>query len=67
MIRLLPFLVCAALVATSLAARRPALTAAAGSLQQLVDAELSRFPAKAGLYLKHLKTGEEAAVRGDEV
>ena len=35
-------------------------------LQSLLDAELARFPAKAGIYVKHLKTGEEAAVRGDE-
>src|ERR1051326_3214348 len=35
-------------------------------LTRLLDAELSRFPAKAGVYVKHLKTGEEAGVRADE-
>jgi len=40
--------------------------AAQGSLQRLLDAELARFPAKAGIYVKHLPTGEEAVVRGDE-
>lgn len=36
------------------------------SLTRLLEAELARFPAKAGVYLKHLRTGEEAAVRADE-
>ena len=35
-------------------------------LQRLLDAELARFPAKAGVWVKHLTTGEEAAVRGDD-
>ena len=35
-------------------------------LQALLDAELARFPAKVGIYVKHLKSGEEAAVQGDE-
>ena len=35
-------------------------------LQRLLQAELSRIPAKAGIYVKHLKTGEEAAVLPDE-
>ena len=35
-------------------------------LQRLLDAELARFPAKAGVWVKHLATGEEAGVRGDE-
>ena len=42
-----------------------ALTAQTG-LQRLLDAELARFPAKAGIYVKHLGTGETAAVRGDD-
>jgi beta-lactamase class A len=41
-------------------------TRGGAGLQALLDAELARFPAKAGIYVKHLKTGEEAAVRGDE-
>ena len=35
-------------------------------LQRLVDAELARFPGKAGMWVKHLTTGEEAGVRADE-
>ena len=35
-------------------------------LQRLLDAELARFPGKAGVWVKHLTTGEEAAVRADE-
>jgi reactive intermediate/imine deaminase len=31
-----------------------------------LEAELAQFPARTGIYLKHLKTGEEAAVRADE-
>jgi beta-lactamase class A len=39
---------------------------AASGLQRLLDAELARFPGKAGVWVKHLGTGEEASVRGDE-
>jgi len=38
----------------------------ASGLQRLLDAELARFPAKAGVWVKNLTTGEEAAVRADE-
>jgi beta-lactamase class A len=34
-------------------------------LQRLLDAEVARFPARAGVWVKHLKTGEEAAVHAD--
>ena len=34
-------------------------------LHRLLDAELARFPGKAGVWVKHLTTGEEVAVRGD--
>ena len=34
-------------------------------LQRLLDAELARFPGRAGVWVKHLKTGEEAAVQAD--
>ena len=37
-----------------------------GGLQRMLDAELARFPGKAGVWVKHLTTGEEAAVRADE-
>jgi beta-lactamase class A len=36
------------------------------NLTRLLESELSRFPAKAGVYVKHLGTGEQAIVRGDE-
>src|SRR5918994_1257136 len=35
-------------------------------LQRLLDAEIGRFPARAGVWVKHLTTGEEAGVRADE-
>jgi beta-lactamase class A len=35
-------------------------------LQRLLDAELARFPARAGVWVKHLTTGEEAGVRADD-
>jgi beta-lactamase class A len=35
-------------------------------LQRLLDAELSRFPARAGVWVKHLTTAEEAGVRSDD-
>jgi beta-lactamase class A len=37
------------------------------SLQALLDAELPAIPARAGIWVKHLGTGEEGAVRADEV
>lgn len=52
---------CAALALTTTAAGQPA-----GPLQRLLQAELARIPAKAGIYVRHLKTGEEAAVLPDE-
>ncbi len=38
----------------------------APGLQRLLDAELSRFPGKAGVWVKHLTLGEEAGVRADQ-
>jgi beta-lactamase class A len=35
-------------------------------LQRLLEAELARFPGKAGVWVKHLTSGEEAGVRADE-
>ena len=35
-------------------------------ITKLVEAELAAFPAKTGVYVKHLVTGEEIAVRADE-
>src|SRR5215207_8060090 len=31
-----------------------------------LQSQLDQFPARTGLYLKHLKTGEEVAIRADE-
>ena len=39
---------------------------AESGLQRLLDAELARFPGKAGVWVKHLTTGDEAGVRADE-
>ena len=38
----------------------------ASGLQRLLDAELARFPGKAGVWVKHLTLGDEAGVRADE-
>ena len=35
-------------------------------LQRLLDAELARFPGRAGSWVKHLTTGDSAGVRADE-
>src|SRR5262245_8322478 len=45
----------------------PALPQQKGSLQQLLEAEVLRMPARVGLYVKHLRTGEQAAIRADEI
>ena len=39
---------------------------APGDLQKILDAQAAQFPGKAGIWVKHLTTGEEASVRGDE-
>jgi beta-lactamase class A len=55
------------------AASRPRTVAAAApaarpvDLQSLLEGELARFPGRAGVWVKHLTTGEEAGVRADEV
>jgi beta-lactamase class A len=36
------------------------------ALTRLLEVELERFPARTAIFVKHLKTGEEAAVRADE-
>ncbi len=41
-------------------------TAPKSGLTKLLEAELSRFPAKTGVYVKHMTTGEEAGVREHE-
>lgn len=55
----------ASLLTVSLSAAAQTARPASG-LQRLLDAELARFPGKAGVWVKHLTLGEEAAVRADE-
>jgi reactive intermediate/imine deaminase len=43
----------------------PLTAAAQGGLAAVLEAELERIPANTGLYLKHLKTGDEVAIRAD--
>jgi len=38
----------------------------ASNLTRMLEAELSRFPAKTGLYVKHLGTGQESVIRGSD-
>ncbi|MEO8680947.1 MAG: FG-GAP-like repeat-containing protein [Vicinamibacterales bacterium] len=35
-------------------------------LTRLLESQLARFPARTGIYVKHLGTGEAAAIRGDD-
>ncbi|MDQ6611621.1 MAG: class A beta-lactamase-related serine hydrolase [Gemmatimonadota bacterium] len=44
----------------------PASSRRANGLQNLLEAELARFPARTGVWVKNLTTGEEAAVRADD-
>ena len=41
-------------------------TTTATPLTTVLESELEQFPARTGVYLKHLVTGEEAAVRADD-
>lgn len=52
----------ALLVAVGVAAQTPPRRA----LQAVVEAGLATFPARTGIYVKHLGTGEEATVRADQ-
>jgi beta-lactamase class A len=56
------------LIGPTVVAAQPVTRAptSASGLQRLLDAELARFPGKAGIWVKQLTTGEEASVRGDE-
>src|SRR5687768_17004426 len=49
-------------------AAMPALAddSARANLTHLLEAELSRWPAYTGLYVKHLGTGEQASIRAQE-
>jgi beta-lactamase class A len=50
-----------ALVSVGISAQSPPT-----GLQRLLDAELARFPGRAGVWVKHITTGEEAGVRADD-
>ena len=52
---------CLAFTAASLSAQP-----AKSGLTRLLESELARFPARVGVYVKHLTTGEEAAVHPDD-
>ena len=59
----------AALIAAASLVAAHAATAqqpAKPSLQKLLEAELGRFPARTGVWVKHLTLGEEVAVRADD-
>ncbi|MBA3269942.1 MAG: serine hydrolase [Acidobacteria bacterium] len=48
------------------AGARPAAQTTKTALTRLLGAELDQFPARTSIYVKHLKTGEEATVRADD-
>jgi beta-lactamase class A len=54
-----------AVVSFALASHAGAQVSTSG-LQHLLDAELARFPGRAGIWVKHLTTGDSAGVRADE-
>src|SRR5215471_20837574 len=58
------------LAVLSLVLLLPALSlsqSAKSGLTRLLEGELSRFPARTGIYVKHMQTGEEAGVREHEL
>ena len=59
-------LVAAVSLAGSLPCSAQQTAPAPSGLQRLLDADLARFPARTGVWVKHLTTGEEASVRADE-
>ena len=58
--------IAAALLAGAHAAPGQQAPRLGSGLQRLLEAELARFPGKAGVWVKHLTLGEEAGVRADE-
>jgi len=50
----------------SLLIANPALPQQNG-LEQLLESDVARMPARIGLYVKHLRTGEQVAIRADEI
>src|SRR5215475_7607461 len=45
----------------------PALAQPETALERLLQAEVAKMPARVGLYVKHLGTGEIVSIRGDEI
>jgi beta-lactamase class A len=60
-VRFIPILLVAIGVASGSAQTRPPLALAAA-----LEAALDQFPARTAIYLKHLKTGDEVAIRADD-
>ena len=56
--------VAAALTSLEVAAMAASLSLVLGTLAGFGMTRLARFPGRAGIWVKHLTTGEEAAVRG---
>lgn len=54
------------ILAVSLVAVAQASGQQTPGLQRLLDAELARFPGRAGIWVKHLTLGDEAGVRADD-
>jgi beta-lactamase class A len=59
------FAVAASLITAQLSVAQQPIRSGSG-LQRLLEAELARFPGKAGVWVKHLTLGEEAGVRADD-
>ena len=51
---------------SAFAATSAAAQPTTSGLTRLLESELARMPARSGVYVKHLTTGEEAAVKADE-
>jgi beta-lactamase class A len=45
----------------------PAQPQSTNGLERLLEAEVARMPARVGVYVKHLGTGEQASIRADEI
>jgi beta-lactamase class A len=45
----------------------PARSQQQNGLERLLEAEVARMPARVGLYIKHLRTGEQFAIHADEI
>ncbi|MGH9385046.1 MAG: hypothetical protein ACRD2N_12245 [Vicinamibacterales bacterium] len=55
------------IVWTTLLAVGPTLWAQGGRLQNILDSATAEFPGRAGIWAKHLATGEEAGEAEDKI